>query len=162
VVLNHFAEGGQIQTYAFVRELHKNILPQINWHVLFYCINEVCYTKYWRCYWKTLSTARNPFQQKSDTKLLPCIHFAYEVSIISSYSNRICYWKIAKCRTKDAWELHSALRRVIENHCSSNTSNTTEPASYDATALAIIKRKKHQMLADPLLQSGVVTRNNRV
>ena len=30
------------------------------------------------------------------------------------------------------------------------------------TALAIIKPKKHQRLADPLLQSGVVTRNNRV
>jgi len=40
VVLNHFAEGSQIQTYNFVRE------PQVNWHVLFYCTNEVCYTKY--------------------------------------------------------------------------------------------------------------------
>jgi len=33
------------------------------------------------------------------------------------------------------------------------------PASYDVTALAIIKPKKHQRLADPLLQSDVVTRN---
>jgi len=51
------------------------------------------------------------------------------------------------------------LRTVFENHCS--TSNTT-PASYDATGLAIIKPKKYQMLADPLLQSDVVARNNRV
>jgi len=52
--------------------------------------------------------------------------------------------------------------RLLEqcvNHCS--TKNTT-PASNDLTALAIIKPKKHQRLADPLLQSGVVTRNNRV
>ena len=44
------------------------------------------------------------------------IYFAYEVGIISSYSNRICYRKIAKSRTKDAWELHAALRTVFENH----------------------------------------------
>jgi len=43
---------------------------------------------------------------------------------------------------------------VFENHCS--TSNTT-PASYNVTALANIKPNKHQRLADPLLQSGVVT-----
>jgi len=60
---------------------------------------------------------------------------------------------IAKSRTKDAWELHAALRTVVENNCS--TSNTTS-ASYDVTALAIIK-PKHQRLADPLLQSGVAT-----
>ena len=53
---------------------------------------------------------------------------AYEVGIISSYSNRIC------CR-KIAWKLHAALRTVFENHRS--TSNTT-PASYDVTALAIL------------------------
>jgi len=56
--------------------------------------------------------------------------------------------------------LHAALGAAgIENHCS--TSNTT-PASYDVTALAIIKPKKHQRFADALLQSGVITRNNRV
>jgi len=55
--------------------------------------------------------------------------------------------------------LHAALRTVFENHCSA--SNTT-PASYNVTALTIIKPKKHQRLADPLLQSGVVTYNNRV
>jgi len=60
---------------------------------------------------------------------------------------------------KDAWDLHAVLRTLFENHCS--TSNTT-PASYDVTALAIIKPKKHQRLAYPLLQSGVVTRNNRL
>jgi len=32
-------------------------------------------------------------------------------------------------------------------------------SSYDATALAMIKPKKNQRLADPLLQSCVVTRN---
>jgi len=81
------------------------------------------------------------------------------VGIFSSYPNRICYKRNAKTRTKDAGELHAALRTVFENYCS--TSNTT-PASYDVTALAIIKPKEHQRLADPLLQSGVVTRNNRV
>jgi len=63
------------------------------------------------------------------------IYFAYEVGIISSYSNRICYRKIAKSRTKDAWELHAALRTVFEKHLLS--SNTT-PANNDVTALAII------------------------
>jgi len=55
--------------------------------------------------------------------------------------------------------LHAATRTVFENHCS--TSNTT-PASYDVTASAIIKPKKHRRLADLLLQSGVVTHNNCV
>ena len=32
-------------TYDFVREPHKIFLPQVNWHIFFYCINEVCYTK---------------------------------------------------------------------------------------------------------------------
>jgi len=50
-------------------------------------------------------------------------------SIIHSYSNTICYWKIAKRRTMDARELHAALRTVFENHCP--TSNTT-PASCNA------------------------------
>jgi len=45
VVLNHSAEGSQIQTNDFVREPHKN-LPQVNWQVLFCCTIEVCYTKY--------------------------------------------------------------------------------------------------------------------
>jgi len=44
--LNHLADASQIQTYEFVREPHKNILPQVNWHVLFYCTNEVLYKKY--------------------------------------------------------------------------------------------------------------------
>jgi len=35
-------------------------------------------------------------------------------------------------------------------------------SSYDVTALAIIKPKKHERLADLLLQSGVVTPNNCV
>jgi len=56
----------------------------------------------------------------------------YEVGIIRSYSNRICYRKIAKSCANDSWELHAALRTVFENHRS--TSNTT-PASYDALAI---------------------------
>jgi len=75
------------------------------------------------------------------------MYFSCEVGVISSYSNGICYRKIAKGRTKDALELHAALRTVFENHFSTN--NTT-PASYDVTALAIIKPKKHQRLADPV------------
>jgi len=71
--------------------------------------------------------------KESDTKLLQSEYFANEV--ISSYSNRIGYRKIAKGRTKDAWELHATHRTVFENHCS--TSITT-PASYDVTVLAII------------------------
>jgi len=66
---------------------------------------------------------------------------------------------IAKSRTKDAWELHATLRTVFENQCS--TSDAI-PASYDVTGLAIIKPKEHQSLADPMLQSGVATRNNHV
>jgi len=48
---------------------------------------------------------------------------------------------------------------VFENPCS--TSNTT-PATCNVTTFAIIKPKEHQRIADPLLQSGVVTHNNRV
>ena len=56
--------------------------------------------------------------------------------------------------------MHANPRTVFENYCS--TSNTT-PASYDVTALAIIIiPKKHQRLADPLLQSGVVIHNYHV
>jgi len=76
-------------------------------------------------------------RKDSDTKLLQSVYFASEVGIFSSYSDRICYRKIAKSRTKDAWELHATLRTVFENHCS--TSNTTNPASYDANALAMTK-----------------------
>jgi len=63
---------------------------------------------------------------------------------------------------KAAQEMLWSCMRVLEqclNHCS--TSNTT-PSSYDVTASAINKEKKRQRLADPLLQSGVVTRSNRV
>jgi len=66
---------------------------------------------------------------------------------------------LLKATQKDVWELYVALGTVFENHCSKNN---TKPASYHVIALAIIKPNKHQRLADPLLQSGVVTRNNRV
>jgi len=46
VVLNHFAKGSQIQTYNFVKELHKKFYHKVNWQVSFYCTNKVCYTKY--------------------------------------------------------------------------------------------------------------------
>jgi len=52
-----------------------------------------------------------------------------------------------------------ALRTVFENYFL--TSNIT-PASYDVTAVAIIKQKKHERLADISLQLGVVTHKNRV
>jgi len=39
---------------------------------------------------------------------------------------------------------------------------TPRLSSYEATALATIKPRKHQRLADPLLQSSAVTPNNRV
>jgi len=109
---------------------------------------------------KDIAQRKKSFPSKeSDTKVLQSMYFVYEVGVISSCSNRICYRKIAKSRTKDALELHAGLRTVFENHCSTN--NTT-PGGYDVTALAIIKPKKHQRLADSLLQSGVVTRNSRV
>jgi len=47
---------------------------------------------------------------------------------------------------------------VFENHC---LKSSATPASCGVTASAIIQPKKHQRLADPFLQSGVVTRNNR-
>jgi len=59
-------------------------------------------------------------------------------------------------RIKDLWELHAAHRPVFEIHCS--TSNTN-PASYNAKTLAMIKPRKLQRIADPMLQSGVVSRN---
>jgi len=42
-------------------------LPQVNWHVLFYCTNDVCSTKYYKCYWKTLPIKRNPFPAENQT-----------------------------------------------------------------------------------------------
>jgi len=44
-------------------------------------------------------------RKESDTMLFHSMYFAYEVGIISSYSDRICYRNIAKSRTKDDWEL---------------------------------------------------------
>ena len=61
----------------------------------FFCINEVCHTKYLRCCWKN-----------------------------------------TKSRTKNAWELHAALRTVFESHCSTST---ITHASYDVTVLAMIE-----------------------
>jgi len=40
-------------------------------------------------------------------------YFAYEVGIISSYLNRICYWKIAKSRIKHAWELQRGSKNSV-------------------------------------------------
>jgi len=108
---------------------------------------------------KDTAYRKESFSSKEpDTKVLQKIYFAYEVGIINYFSNGICYRKIAKSRTKDAWELHAALRTMFENNCS--TSDTT-PASYDVTGLAI-KPKEYQSLTDPSSQSGVVTRSSRV
>jgi len=93
--------------------------------------------------------------KESDTKILQSTYFAYKVGIIRSYSNRICYWKTTKRRPKDAWELHAALEQYLRSIVS--TSNTTEPAGYDVTALAIITPKKIKGLQIHLLQCGVVT-----
>jgi len=38
---------------------------------------------------------------------------------------------------------------------------TPHLTSYDVTALAMINPRKHQGLTDPLLQSDVITLNNR-
>ena len=158
VVLNHFSEGSQIQTYKFL-EPHKKFCHRT--------IDTFCFT----ALTKSVTTNFGGVTEKhcpskgilsrskdSDTNLLQSINFAYEVGIINSCSNWLCY-RIAQSRTKDAWELHAALRTVFVNRFS--TSNTT-PANYDVTALAIIKQKKHQRLAGPLLQPDVITHNIRV
>jgi len=36
----------QIQTYELLESRTKQNLPQDNWHVLFYCASDVCYTKF--------------------------------------------------------------------------------------------------------------------
>jgi len=150
VVLNHFAEGSQIQTYKFL-EPHKKIYHKT--------IDTFCFTPLTKSVtpnFRGVTERHCPSKRilsrskDSDTNLLQSINFAYEEGIISSYSNRTCYRRIAESRTKDAWELHAVLRTVFEDRCS--TSKTT-PASYDVTALATIKSKKHQRLADPLLLS---------
>jgi len=52
---------------------------------MFHCANDVCYTKYQKC-------RKESFPSKdTDTKLLQSIFFVYEVDIISTCSNRICY-----------------------------------------------------------------------
>ena len=139
VVLNHFAEGSHIQTYDFVREPHKK-----NYHKSIDTFFFIAPTKFVTQIIRGVTERHCPSkgilsQHESDTKLLQSIYFAYEVGIISSYSDRICYRKIAKNRTRDARELNAALRAMFDNHCS--TSNTM-PAIYDVTALAIITPKK--------------------
>ena len=107
---------------------------------------------------KDTACCKDPFPSKeSDTNLLQSIYFACEVGVISSYSNRICYKKIAKA----AERMLESCMRLLEQCLRTIASNATL-VSYDVTGLAIIKPNKHQRLADPLLQSGVVTRNNRV
>jgi len=45
---------------------------------------------------KATAHRKGSFPSKdSDTKLLHSIYFAHEIGIISSYSNRICYRRIA-------------------------------------------------------------------
>ena len=62
------------------------------------------------------------------------------IALTKSVTQNIqCYWKTAKSRTKDAWELHAALTAMFENYCS--TSNI-KPANYDVIALAMNKTKE--------------------
>ena len=151
-------EGSQIQTYNVVREPYKKFYKSTD---------TFCFTALTKSVTRNIrgvngNTAyrKESFPSKeSDTKLLQSIYFAYEVGIISSYSNRICYRKIAKSRLSVLGSCNAALKTVFENQCS--TSNTT-PVSYDVTSLAIITPKEHQRLVDPLLLSGVVTHNNCV
>ena len=160
MVLNHFAEGSQIQTYEFLESCTKKIYHKTS-DTFCFIVLTMSVTPNFRGVTERHCPSNGILSRSkdSDINLLQSINFAYEVGIISSYSNGICYRRITKSRTKDGWELHAALRTVFKNHCS--TSKTT-PASYDFTDLAIVKPKKHQRLADPLLQSGVITHNNRV
>jgi len=66
VLLNHFVEGAKPRP-TILLESRTKILPQVNWQVLFCCASEVCYIKYYRCYWKTLSIERNPLPAKNQT-----------------------------------------------------------------------------------------------
>jgi len=42
VVLNHFTDPD----LRFCWRAAQKILPQVNWHVLFYCTSDICYAKY--------------------------------------------------------------------------------------------------------------------
>jgi len=94
------------------------------------------------------------YSNESDTKLLQSTYFPWEAGIISSYSNRICYRKIAESHTRMFRSCMWLLGQLFNKN--------TMPTSYVITALAIIKSKKHQRLTVPLLLSGVVTHNNHV
>jgi len=117
VVLNHFAEGSHIQTYNFVkRATQKKIYHK--------SIDTFCFVALTKSVSQNIRgvtqrhcPSRILSQQESDTKRLQSIYFSYEVGIISSYSNTICYRKIAKSCTRDARELNAALRTVFDNHC---------------------------------------------
>jgi len=95
-LFNHFAEGSRIQTYDFVREPHKK-----NYHK---SIDTFCFIALTKSVTQIIRgvTERHYLskgilsQQESDIKLLWSMCFVYEVGIVSSYSNRIGYRKIAK------------------------------------------------------------------
>jgi len=46
VVLNHFTEGAKSRHTILLESRTKKFLPQVYWHVLLHCTNEVCCTKY--------------------------------------------------------------------------------------------------------------------
>jgi len=48
--------------------------------------------------------------------IIQSIYFAYDVGIISSYSNRICYRRIAKSRTK----VFGSCMRLLEQRLRNN------------------------------------------
>jgi len=46
VFLNHYTEGAKSRPTILLESRTKKFLPQVNWHVLLDCTNEVCYAKY--------------------------------------------------------------------------------------------------------------------
>ena len=149
MVLNHFAEGSKIQTYEFLLSRTKKFYKTSDTFCFIVVTMSVTPNFKGVPERHCLSKGILSRSKDSDTNLLQSINFVYKVGIISSYSNRISY-SIAKSRTKDGWELHAALRTVFKNHCSKSK---TTFASCGVKALAIVKPKKHQKLADPLLQT---------
>jgi len=91
VVLNHFAEENQIQTYDLAREPHKKFYHKSIEKFCFIAQTQ-SFTQIIRGVTERHCTSKGILSSKeSDAKLLQSIHFAYEVGVISSYSKRIYY-----------------------------------------------------------------------
>jgi len=63
VVLKHFAEGSQVQTYEFLESRTKKIYHKTI-DTFFLIVLTMSVTPNFRCYWKTLPIERNPFLQQ--------------------------------------------------------------------------------------------------